>query len=51
MIKNMRRQTIHIPDPIIKYKSMFIKKSEKPKVLSHSSKFTIENRYLKPMCK
>lgn len=41
MIKNLRQQTIHKPEPIKKYKPMLIRKSERPVTVPHSPRFSI----------
>lgn len=40
LIKTMRRQTIHKPEPIKKYKPVVIKKKKKPLTVPHSPKFS-----------
>ncbi|XP_050539464.1 uncharacterized protein LOC126904460 isoform X2 [Daktulosphaira vitifoliae] len=40
-LKNSRKQTVHKPIPIKKYKPILIKKSEKPVTVPHSPRFSI----------
>ncbi|XP_026810968.1 targeting protein for Xklp2-like isoform X3 [Rhopalosiphum maidis] len=41
LIKNMRQQTIHKPEPIKKYKPVLIRKSGRPITVPHSPRFSI----------
>lgn len=41
LIKNMRQQTIHKPEPIKKYKPVYIRKSVKPVTVPQSPRFSI----------
>jgi len=41
LIKDMRQQTIHKPEPIKKYKPVLIRKSIRPVTVPHSPRFSI----------
>lgn len=41
VIKNLRQQTIHKPEPIKKYKPVLIRKSERPVTIPNSPRFSV----------